>query len=85
MKKTYKDGWHVVSGWRVYVWMDGIVRGVKKDINGGDVTAYPYRTGWELVRTPGGVERVERGWTRCEGITPEAFRSLCKRGRGCLM
>ena len=38
-----KDGWHKIKGYEVYVENGRVVRGVKEDINGGEVPAYPYK------------------------------------------
>ena len=39
----YKDGWHTICGYSVYVENDRIVRGIKLDRNKSPVPAYPYR------------------------------------------
>ena len=68
--KKISDGWHKVSGYDVYIEDGKILRGIKLDHNGSQVTAYPY----VKYNGPGG------GWTSCSGITVEAFRSRVKRG-----
>ena len=40
--KTYPDGWYTVRGQDVYVEDGIVVRGMKKDSNGSNVTAYTY-------------------------------------------
>lgn len=46
-----KDGWHIIKGCEVYVENGRVIRGVKNDINGGRVPAYPYKSvedGWMI-------------------------------------
>jgi len=57
-----KDGWHIVYGYRVYVENGRVLRGTKKDINGNDVTAWPYEC------------NVEGGCDNISGVKIETFR-----------
>lgn len=46
-----KDGWHIIKGYEVYVENGRVIRGVKEDINGGEIPAYPYKLvegGWMI-------------------------------------
>lgn len=46
-----------------------ILRGVKKDRNGGEVTCYPYR-----------ASRDGHSWYNDSGVTVSAFRAAVRRG-----
>lgn len=59
----YKDGWHKVCGYSVYVENDRIMRGVKRDDNGGLVSAYPYHR-----------DKRNGGWNECVGVKVDTFR-----------
>lgn len=64
-----KDGWHKIYNFDVYVEDDRVLRGIKKDRNGGEVTAYPYsacKTG---------------GWDNASGVKVDTFRRGLKDGR----
>ncbi len=69
MSKVYKDGWHQVCGFRVYVVGNCIMRGVSSQ-DWQQRATYPY---------------VWRDWANCwvnvHGIHVEAFRSAYQRGR----
>lgn len=60
--KRVSDGWHTVRGYRVYVEDGCIMRGVKRDINGGLVPAYPYKPAFE------------GGYDLCTGVKVSTFR-----------
>ena len=73
-----KDGWHTIAGYEVYVEDGQIIRGIKYDQNGGQLSAHVYRQ-----------DRARSGracglWTSEEKITPDAFRSGVWRGTICL-
>lgn len=69
MKSKFLDGWHVICGYDVYVEAGRILRGVKKDRNGGEVTCYPYR-----------ASRDGHSWYNDSGVTVSAFRAAVRRG-----
>lgn len=60
--KTIRDGWHTISGFKVYVEGGKIVRGMLGE-GCKQVTAYPYRA------------CRRGGWDICTGITVDAFRA----------
>ena len=60
--KKISDGWHTVRGYRLYVEDGCILWGVKRDINGSLVTAWPYKP------APGG------GYDLCTGVKVSTFR-----------
>lgn len=65
--RTYRDGWHTINGYEVWV-SDGIVhRGTISDRNGNPTSAYPYRA-------------VKDGWSREYKVSVDAFRAGAKRG-----
>lgn len=69
-----RDGWHTVYGNPVYVENGKVVRGMKKDHNGGWVAAFPYKAS------------LYGGWTNVSGYyTLEQFRSGMSRGTKILM
>ena len=43
MKRIVKDGWHNCKGEDIYTENGYIVRGIRKDYNGSDISSYPYR------------------------------------------
>lgn len=59
----YKDGWHTICGYSVYVENDRIVRGIKLDRNKSPVPAYPYRR-----------DKKNGGWNKCSGVKVDTFR-----------
>lgn len=64
--RYWPDGWYNVEGRDVLV-EDGIVlRGTKRDINGGDITAYVYKSdghgGYDQI-SPTIVEFIEKGYS----------------------
>ncbi len=64
-EKEYKDGWHKICGYNVYIENDKVLRGTKSN---GTLPAYVYR-------------RVnERTWSHEENITVNAFRAGIRRG-----
>lgn len=66
--KVISDGWHVVSGYDVFVESGMILRGILYDSCGSSSSAYVYR-------------RCRDGsWTRCSGLSVAAFRSGVRRG-----
>ena len=73
-----KDGWHTIAGYEVYVEDGYILRGIKHDQNGGQLSSHVYRQD----RTISG--RACDLWTSEEKITPDAFRSGVRRGTICL-
>ncbi len=75
-----KDGWHTIKfqdeileitkEYDVYVENGIVLRGTKKDSNGNDVPAYPYRS------------CRNGGWDNCTGeVKYENFRRGLKTGR----
>lgn len=68
MKKEYKDGWHKVAGYDVYIENGLIVRGTIG-------TGYDYRTAYPYIAAKDG------GWDNASReLTPEAFRARVRRG-----
>ena len=68
MGKTYKNGWHEIAGYNVYIENGVIVRGTSG--NGYDLhTVYPYIPG-----KYGGWDNASRE------LSPAAFRARIKRG-----
>lgn len=65
--KNRRDGWHKLQGYDVYIENNQILRGLKTDRNGGEVTAYPYR-----------LSRYG-GWDNCAGISVDAFIAGVRR------
>lgn len=66
--KMISDGWHVVSGYEVFVESGNILRGILYDPFGSPLTAYVYR-------------RCRDGsLSRCSSISVSAFRSAVRRG-----
>lgn len=65
--KQYKDGWHKIAGYEVYMEDGYIIRGM---------------TGTGARQRPTYVYRASRdgGWDREDRITPNAFRAAVKRG-----
>lgn len=62
------SGWHTLQGYHVYIEQNRVLRGIRKDRNGSDVTAYPFR-------------RVgPSDWTNCAGLTAAAFIAGVRRG-----
>ena len=65
-KQMLKDGWHIVSGYQVYVENGLVVRGIKHDSNGSLVPAYPYKFSEKyncyIIGTPT-VSAFRKGWT----------------------
>lgn len=65
-----RDGWHVISGERIYVEGGCVVRGMTKDHNGSLVPAHAYR-----------LNRQYNCWVReYSGLTVAAFRAGIRRG-----
>lgn len=71
--KKIRDGWHKIAGYEVYTEDGYILRGIKKDHNGSQVTAWVYK-----LANYGGDSGY--GWFRWERMTPDAFRAGVKRG-----
>lgn len=67
--KNRRDGWHTLQGLTVYIENNCVIRGIKKDRNGSEVSAYPYRK----------VGLHE--WSNCSGISADAFISGVKRDK----
>ena len=67
-KKKLSDGWHVVCGYDAYVEDGRIVRMTKRDRNGSEVSAAPYRA------------CRYGGWSNDTGCTVDAFRTAYRRG-----
>lgn len=67
MRKT-KDGWHKIAGFNIFVENGRVMRGIRHDINGSEVTAYPYRAS------------KNGGWDNDAGLTVEAFKAGVRRG-----
>ena len=76
--RTISDGWHTVSGYRVYVEDGYIKRGLASD---GQRPLYVYRACLKRLplRYGDSVSRVD-GWDRVCHITPTAFRAGVRRG-----
>ena len=73
-KKIVSDGWHDIAGYRVYVEDGKVMRGIKRDYNGGIVSASVYRGSWR------------GGWDNENGYNSvAAFRAGVKRGTITLM
>lgn len=66
--KMISDGWHVVSGYEVFVESGNILRGILYDPFGSPLTAYVYR------------RRRDGSWSCCSSISVSAFRSAVRRG-----
>lgn len=65
--KRILDGWHIISGYRVYVEDGRVLRGILGNGN-SQRTAYPYRA----CRTG--------GWDNVSGLSVDAFRAGVRRG-----
>ena len=63
-----KNGFHKLAGYVVYVEDGRVLRGIRRDRNGYDVTSYPYRS------------CKEGGWDLDAGVTVDAFRAAVRRG-----
>lgn len=69
-----KDGWHVVYGENVFVENGKVTRGVSKDMNGSEVTCYPYEYSKELDC-----------WVNISGkVTLSSYRAGYKKGTKCM-
>lgn len=68
-KRTISDGWHTISGYRVYIEDGYITRGITDD---GQDRLYVYRACPSLYRFD--------EWDRVYHITPDAFRAGVRRG-----
>ena len=64
MKRKINDGWHIVSGYEVYVEDGKVLRGLSSD---KQRTVYPFRA-------------VRDGWDNDSGLTVAAFRAGVRRG-----
>lgn len=69
-----KDGWHKVYNEDVYVENGKVVRGVKKDYNGSEITCYPYE-----------YDKNQDCWINISGkATLSSYRSGRKKGTKCM-
>ena len=69
-----KDGWHVVYGENVYVENGKVTHGVSKDINGSEVTCYPYE-----------YSKEHNCWINISGkVTLASYRTGRKKGAKCM-
>ena len=69
-----KDGWHVVYGENVYVENGKVTHGVSKDMNGSEVTCYPYE-----------YSKEHNCWINISGkVTLSSYRSGRKKGTKCM-
>ena len=66
-------GWKIAGGDDVYIEDGKVLRGIKLDHNGYQVTAYPYR------------QSKSGGWDLISGISLAAFRAGIRRGTMKLM
>lgn len=66
--KNRRDGWHTLQGYQVYIQNNQILRGLKSDQNGSELTAYPYR-----------ISKYG-GWDNCTGISADGFIAGVRRG-----
>lgn len=62
--KEYKDGWHTLGGYRVYIEDGYVLRGLSLD---GQTTRYMYE-----ANKDGGFDKIER-------MKVGAFKSRCAR------
>lgn len=65
MKRTVKDGWHMIANNYVYVEDNKVKRGITPD---GERPTFPYRTG------------KYEGWDLDQYMTPDTFRRKIKNG-----
>lgn len=67
MRKT-KDGWHKIAGFNIFIENNRVLKGVRRDIDGGEITAYPHRV------------NKNGDWNNDAGLTVEAFKAGVRRG-----
>lgn len=71
MPRQYKDGWHIICGYDVYVEDGMVVRAIKTDVNGWMVPASVYAR-----------DRKNGGWTNVyREVKAETFRRGMYEGR----